>query len=280
MASAANVQRTPIFHIFWRDGMDKVKLGLICAVCCAGLLTSSGFAQNLLTNGDFSGGLTGWTVLSVDPLAAAVAVGDGNPAPGIYLSRGTNSAQTLSNGVGQVIPVVAGRKYQVRGQWTGMIMGRNSLGDPNGTTLAEVNVSFLPTAETAYTGTGAPAISMQIKKRWAYPGTNPAYTFGVDLVTGGWAWEPIGLSSTTGDSESIVAPEGANYMAVWVNFACSSGNTNTTVYAIFDNLQVMSCQGFVVQDLNSDCQVNFKDAATFVGSWLACHLDPVSSCWN
>jgi hypothetical protein len=264
----------------WRDGMDHAKLTLVLAVCCAALLSGSGYAQNLLTNGDFSSGLTGWTVNSADPLAAAVAAGDGNPSPGLYLSRGTDSTHIVPNGVGQVIPVVAGRKYQVRGQWSGMIMGRNSAGDPNGTAFAEINVTFLPTAETVYTGTGAPAVSMQLKKRWAYPGTNPSYTFNVDPATGTWAWESISLSPLTGDSEAIVAPEGANYMAVWANFACSVGNTNTTVYARIDNLQVMSCQGFVVQDFNADCQVDFKDFATFAGVWLACGRDPVTSCWN
>jgi hypothetical protein len=267
-------------HFFWRDGMDHVKSILLCAMCSAVLLAGSGYAQNLLTNGDFASSLTGWTVASADPLAAAVAIGNGNPDPGLYLSRGTNSAQILPNGVGQVIPVVPGRKYQVRGQWSGMIMGRNSIGDPNGTTLAEVNVTFLPTAGTPYTGEGAPSVAMQIKKRWAYPGDNPSYTFGVDPATGGWAWEPIGLSSRTGDSESIVAPDGMNFMAVWTNFACSVGNTSTTVYARIDDLQVMSCQGFVVQDLNSDCKVNFADFSVFANAWLTCGRDPATKCWN
>jgi hypothetical protein len=259
--------------------MGKTRSVVAFAVCCAALLVSSGYAQNLLTNGDFSGGLTGWTVLSSDPLAAAVAVGDGNPNPGLYLSRGPDSTHILSNGVGQVIPVVPGRKYQIRGQWSGMIMGRNSVGDPNGTTLAEVNVSFLPTADAPYFGTGAPAFTMQVKNRWGYPGNNPAYTFGVDPATGAWAWQSIGNDVRTGDSEAIVAPDGMNYMAVSVTFTCSSGNTNTTVYANIDNLQVMACQNPMVQDVNSDCQVDLKDFAIFVGAWLTCGKDPISSCW-
>jgi hypothetical protein len=258
--------------------MGKTKSILFSAVCCAAMLASTGYAQNLLTNGDFSNGLTGWTVQTTDPLAASVEINGGN----LLLSRGTDPTHVLSNGVGQVIPVVPGRKYQVRGQWTGMIMGRNIANEPNGTTLAEINVSLLPTADAPYTGTGAAAISMQIKNRWAYPGTNTAYTFGVD-TNGAWEWKSLKSSTTSGlvgDAEAIVVPEGMNYMAVWTNFACLVGNSNTTVYARFDDLQVMSCQGFVAQDLNSDCQVNFKDAATFVGSWLTCGRDPATSCWN
>jgi|GEM_PF-1545304 len=260
--------------------MDNMKSILICAMCSTALLAGGGFAQNLLTNGDFSSGLANWTTTSSDPLAAVVATGDGNPNPGIYVSRGTNTAQTLPNGVGQVIPVVAGRQYQLRGQWKGMIMGRNTLGDPNGTTYAEINVTFLPTPDTPYIGESAPAIAMQLEKRWAYPGTEPAYTFNVDPDTGTWDWESISLSPVSGDSEAMVAPEGANYMAVWVNFGCSVGNDNTTVYINVDNLVVMSCQAFLNQDFNLDCEVDFKDFATVASGWLACGLDPASSCWN
>jgi len=259
--------------------MDHVKSSLVFTMCGIALLTGSGYAQNLLTNSDFSDGLTGWTVSSTDPLAASVAAGDGNPSPGLYVSRGTDTTQILPNGVGQIIPVVAGRQYQLRGQWSGMIMGRNSTGDPNGTALAEINVTFLPTAETPYFDTGSPAVSMQLKKRWQEPGTTTA-TYNVDIATGTWGWESISLSPRTGDSEAMVAPEGANFMAVWVNFACSSGNTDTTVYAKVDNLAVTACQAFAVQDFNADCQVDFKDLAVLSSSWLACNRDPSSQCWN
>jgi hypothetical protein len=261
--------------------MDHVKSILVFTMCSTALLTGSGFAQNLLTNGDFSAGLTGWTVTSADPLAASVAVGDGNPNPGLYLSRGPNSTLTLPNGAGQIFPAVAGRKYQLRGQWSGMIMGRNSVNDPNGTALVEIYVSFLPTIDTPYTGTGSPASSMLMKKRWQFPGTDPAKTFGVDPATGAWAWESIsGSVQSGGNSEALIAPEGTNYMAVWTNFLCSVGNTSTTVYAMIDNLQVTSCQTFLAQDYNADCKVDFKDFAVLAGSWLACNLDPSSQCWN
>ncbi len=260
--------------------MDNVKSILVLAVCCAALLVNGSQAQNLLTNGDFSGNLANWTVTSADPLAAVVAAGDGNPSPGLYVSRGTDPTHVLTNGAAQIIPAVAGRKYQLRGQWKGMIMGRNTLGDPNGTTFAEVNVSFLPAVDTPYIGDGAPAVAMQIKKRWAYPGTNPSYTFNVDPATGTWGWESISLSPVAGDSESMVAPDGTNYMAVWVNFACSVGNDSTTVYINVDNLAVMACQEFVEQDLDSDCKVDFKDFSVLANTWLACGIDPVTECWN
>jgi hypothetical protein len=258
--------------------MDHTKSILVCALCSLLGLAVSGMSQNLLSYGDFGGGLSGWTLDSSDPLAAAVATGTGNPTPGLYLSRGTDSTHILPNGVGQIIPVVAGQKYQLRGQWMGMIMGRNGAGDPNGTAYAEINVTFLPDNITPYVGTGAPAVSMQLKKRWQ-SGTTPS-AINVDPATGTWDWESISISPLTGNSEAIVPTAGTNYMAIWTNFACTSGNTNTTVYVNIDNLQVMSCQAFSQADLNADCQVDFKDLAVLTNTWMSCGRDPVSKCWN
>ncbi len=102
---------------------------LLCSTLLAAVPVN---AQNLLSNGDFEAGLTGWTIWS-----APVGFWDDNwlhtndcdiwvPTNGCPYAGTTSHAQKKGSGSGntlggiyQTISVVAGQTYQVSGQWSG-----------------------------------------------------------------------------------------------------------------------------------------------------------------
>jgi hypothetical protein len=267
--------------------MRKLLLGCVCSVA---LLAFPAFAgTDNIVNGSFDTDASSWTFLALSTATGSVSMAyygtDGNPVGCALMQSTDTSNATNANRFYQRFPVVAGTTYYLRGQWKGCIYG--TYGTNTGArNWAEVSIVFsaapLVATSTEWTSTSPNVI--RYKKRFGNGGP-----VNLPAANGQWGWESILSSPSTENAGptdgAFVAPAGMNYMHVAFNVggrASSVGSldiTNpTSVWFMVDNVHV--CNAATNQgDLNSDCQVDFKDTAYVATQWLTCGLDPASSCW-
>lgn len=119
---------------------------LVTAVTCAvlvilPLLAIPAHAQNLVTNGDFESGLTGWTIWEVnDPFWSHnwifgndcdIWVPSTCPLEGSisYSQKKGSDAPRAHGGIYQVLNVVPGDLHVISGSWSGGVTGNPEFGD-------------------------------------------------------------------------------------------------------------------------------------------------------
>jgi hypothetical protein len=135
--------------------------------CVACVFSSTGQAQNLLTNGDFESGLTGWTVWS----APATSFWNGTwehsndcdiwvPTSGCPLAGAESHTQKKGSGAGnahggitQSLAVTPGQTYAVSGLWSGGVTA--NLDGDNGTWWEVVVYDGSPSDAEIDAGIGA-----------------------------------------------------------------------------------------------------------------------------
>ena len=188
-----------------------------CVLCI-----TSATAQNLIVNGDFSGGnLSGWTSTPVAPTTITYDGTAGNPSGAALLARNNSAATANGNYLYQIIPVVNGAQYKLGAQWKGDLLNGGT-----GRNWAEVYVSFSSSA-TFVPGT--------IRYKKATDG-------GPNQTPMPWDWESITASpdsANPGPSDGVFTATD-NYMIVSFNLggrAQSSNNTQPGYYWV-DNVSV------------------------------------------
>jgi hypothetical protein len=163
-------------------------------------------AVNLLVNGDFSAGETGWTRWAAPWGASNYAVG---PTDLQYLNQG----QQGSFGLYQVVPVPASEMVEVSADWAG---------DINGAGWAEVMLytSADPNANWANIADTGNASDIAFKKdSW---GMNPPTA---------WTWQAASLSPHPSGNGGVIHSEG--YVCVATKLGSVSGSA---VGVEFDNI--------------------------------------------
>jgi pectate lyase len=201
--------------------MNKISLTLTIVAAGFCLLCASSInAQNLISNGDFSSGLTGWTVATNNTTTYETTItydsGMGNPSGSALLNRVNTTLADNSDYLYQVIPVSIGKSYQFNADWKGDL-----LNDDTGRNWAEVMIAFVPDA-------GAPAFTIQYKKATAGGPNEP---------TTAWNWESVLASpnSVTSPTNGIFTATD-KFMVVGFNLGGRAG-TGVGYYNI-DNVSV------------------------------------------
>jgi pectate lyase len=199
------------------------KLSLTLTMVAAGfclLCASSINAQNLISNGDFSSGLTGWTVATNNTTTYATTItydsGMGNPLGSALMNRVNTTLADNSDYLYQVIPVSIGKSYQFNADWKGDLLNGGS-----GRNWAEVLIAFVPDV-------GAPAFTIQYKKATGGGPNEPAAP---------WNWESVLASpnSVTSPTNGIfIATD--KYLVVGFNLGGRAG-TGVGFYNV-DNVSV------------------------------------------
>jgi pectate lyase len=199
------------------------KRNLILATIATGaclFCTSGAKAQNLIVNGDFSSGLTGWIVATNNTTTYETTitydVGVGNPAGSALLDRVDTTLADNSDYLYQVVPVMPGQSYQFNADWAGDLLNGGT-----GRNWAEVMIAFVPNA-------GSPTFTIQYKK---------ATVGGPNAPTTPWDWESVLASpSDTSSPTNGVFTATDNYMVVAFNLG---GRAGTGVgYYHADNVSV------------------------------------------
>jgi len=176
----------------------SIKLATVAAVLCL-LWVTSASTQNLIINGDFSSGLTGWTTTPTAPVTITYDGAVGNPAGSALFARNDSTPPVTANGnyLYQVIPVAIGQCYQINADWKGDLLNGGA-----GRNWAEVFISFASTASAT------PATIVYKKATDGGPNDVPMP----------WNWESVLLSPNDGTSPQdgvFIATD--NFMVVGFN---------------------------------------------------------------
>jgi len=187
---------------------------VLCAVALVGFL-AAGASANLLVNGDFSAGLSGWTYWNA-PWGTVTVDTAGCPNPGNPEPSASHSTGHGSGGIYQVVAVAPGTVVTVDADWTG---------DLKDAGWAEVML-FSPSAGEDIAGridAGNAADIAYKKDSW---GMNPPTA---------WDWEPASLSPhPSGNGGTITV--GADGLVV---VATKLGTVGAANWACFDNITLV-----------------------------------------
>jgi hypothetical protein len=253
--------------------LDIRKL-LFCYLCSLAVLASAVIAGNVMTNGDFATNMSGWSNVDTTTATGAMYVtyysGAGNPAGSVMCWTDVNDVVGGNNNhrFGQVLRVNKGQKYKLTGDWKGDLNGLMVLPEYATTARnwAEIFVGFFDSAPTVDEwGT------IRFKKAW---GGTPLNT-----TTGIWDWESI-LSSPDGTNpgpgDGVFTATGS-YMTVALNVGgrVKSAAPAYPVWVYIDNFKVLPCH----DASGTDCSADFKYVAWIANNWLACNIDPATSCY-
>jgi pectate lyase len=196
--------------------MNKTIAILAATVCL--LYLSSANAQNLIANGDFSSGLTGWTLQPGGVVQTTITYtnGVGNPPGSALLDRVSTALADNSDYLYQVIPVENGKSYQFNAEWKGDLLNGGT-----GRNWAEVLIAFV-------SNPGTPAFTIMYKKATAGGPNEP---------TAPWDWESVLASpnDTVSPTNGIFTATD-NYMVVGFNLGGRAGTGVGYYYA--DNVSV------------------------------------------
>ncbi len=223
---------------------------------------------DLMVNGSFDLDISGWQflppVVTDGTVTASFDAADGNPAGSAKLSADTTLAAANSAKFYQIVPVTAGRNYQLFGDWMGDIKG--TVPATGARNWAEIFVIFVADGSVAPTSWG----TIMYKKSFGGVSQNIG-------PTGAWSWEPITASATDGPVDGVFTATD-DYMVVAVNLGGRIGSGQT--YMNIDNFQVVETQPCTAVDLNDDCILDFLDIQQFASDYLLCGRDPVTECWK
>lgn len=194
----------------------KPSLLNVFVVLVAGGVAGTGVARaNLVVNGDFGAGLTGWSTFYGDTgttptganqsqISADAAVG--NPLPSAKLDRVITTAFDNKDFIYQLIPVSNGEQYVLDADWRGDLQGTGGTAT-NARNWAEVYVAFFPSGTTITDAAQLPDAQIRYKKRWDVAGGSG--TLNVDQ-SGIFDWESI-LSSP--DTSAVPGPTDGTFTA-------------------------------------------------------------------
>jgi pectate lyase len=196
--------------------MNKTIAILAATVCL--LYLSSANAQNLITNGDLSSGLTGWTLQPGGVVQTTITFNGavGNPPGSALLDRVSTALADNSDYIYQVIPVTMGQAYQFNADWKGDLLNGGT-----GRNWAEVMIAFV-------SNPGTPTFTIMYKK---------ATDGGPNAPTAPWNWESV-LASPN----SVASPTNGiftatdSYMVVGFNLGGRAGTGIGHYYV--DNVSV------------------------------------------
>ncbi len=268
--------------------MSHLKLSVL-SFCGVLLLAQYGLAaQNLVANPGFEDPNTNgnlvcekWTRTSSNG-AATIQVnrlaggGEAGSASLNLTTIGGAGASSSSNGAWQIIPVTAGKTYQIRGRWRGKLM-------PQAVAGANATVEFYAGFGNSSTTRASSANETLIyRKRLNYNNdpvvVNLNNTMNVDPNTGTWDWENIQSSINLGwaGGDRVTATDSYMTIRVLMNTSTQSGDE----FVDLDNIQVIACSGAVGNaDINDDCALDFQDVAYVANNWLVCGVSPQNLCW-
>lgn len=206
-------------------------LKLVAPLCLFFLaLAPSAQAQNLVINGDFEAGLTGWTTWTAPPNTfwndVWIHSNDCDiwvPTNGCPFAGAISHAQKKGSGSGnahggltQVLSVVPGQAYTVSGVWSGGVAG--NIAGNNGTFWEVVVYDGTPTNAQIDSGVGA-ADTLIAKREINNLGNNEVFQF---------QWEPF--------SGTFVAPSSTVTLVLktgsFFTFAAAAYHDNLSVSAL------------------------------------------------
>jgi hypothetical protein len=251
--------------------LDIRKL-LFCFFCSLAVLAPIGLAGNVMENGNLAVDSSGWTYMATTGatglMHADYDLATGNPAGCEKLWVDAFDASTNGYRFGQVLRVNKGQKYKLTGDWKGDLTGL--LNDPTygsgSRNWAEVFVGFFET----------------------YPPTDDWGTIRYKKAIGGtalnadpmpWDWQSILISpdaTNPGPADGVFTATG-QYMTVSINVGgrISSCDPTHPVFVYVDNFKILPCH----DEAGTDCSADFKYIAWIANSWLACNIDPATSCY-
>lgn len=145
-------------------------LALSCLAAAAG---------NLVINGSFSDGLSGWTSTPNAPTTIEADAAEGQPPGAVVLRRNEVVDGSNGNHLYQAVAVTPGRQYRVDARWKGDLFAGGT-----GRNWAEVFVSFA--------GSPAATPATIVYKKASDGGPN-------EPVADGWDWESVLLSPNDGE---------------------------------------------------------------------------------
>jgi hypothetical protein len=251
--------------------LDIRKL-VFCCFCSLAVLASTGLAGNVVVNGNLAVDSSGWTYLAMTTATGLMHAdydgATGNPGGSEKLWADANDFSTNNHRFGQVLRVNKGQKYKLDADWKGDLTGLAN--DPtygaSSRNWVEVFVGFSDTYPTS--------------EQWG----SIAYkkTYGGGGADTPWDWTSI-LSSP---DSTYPAPQPVNgvftatgkYMTVAFNLGGRIHSCDPThpAWVYIDNIKVLPCHDAAGTDCSAD---GFRYIAWIANNWLACNIDPVTSCW-
>ena len=175
---------------------------LLCLAGTSVLLAAPTSAQNLVVNGDFASGLTGWTSTATSPTTITWSATEGVAGGGsAWFARNDTAAAANGNYLYQAIPVTVGSYYAVDAFWKGDLLNGGT-----GRNWAEVLVGF--SSDPLATPTNI------VYKKATDGGPND--------VPMPWPYESV-LSSPSGGPANGAFPADAGYMILGFNIGGRAG---------------------------------------------------------
>jgi hypothetical protein len=194
---------------------------------------------------------------------------------------------TTNRGAEQVIPIVAGARYQINASWRGFF---NSDGaTTNSGAAVRVYVAFGTSSIGPWTeqhllykkfGYNRQIDSWNVPMSLFVPSNVTTYSFPT--------FENANLSPATNHpiaQDIALAPAGSTHMRLRLNFDTTSLPAQASLpgqaWVEIDNVSVTACQGALVGDTDADCDVDMKDLGNLAATWLVCGNSSNNTlCWG